>query len=518
MRAHVLSPILSIIAALAAVPATARAQGSVQWGDCPPVQEGFPDIGDQECALIRVPLDYREPRGAKIGIAISRIRAADPAQRRGVLLLNIGGPGGRGLDMPRLALALYPQNILDSYDLIGFDPRGVGRSAPITCGLSPEVSFLAFPTQEQEGGFAATVDFARDVAGACEANAGSALPFMTTANTARDMERIRVALGEEMVSYLGYSYGTYLGAVYASLFPSRADRFVLDSSVHPDWVWRAQFRSWGEGGDARFVDFIDYAIANDATLNFGDTPDEIRALYFRLFAQAEAEPVIFDEFIVDGPLFRLLTFAFLQNDVLFSELARLWQTVQGSAAAAVAAPPRFPEVPPDNADVSAGAVLCGDVEWSRSIRRYRRELAIDTRRSPMFGAIGSNIWPCAFWPNSPIEPAVPLSSEGPADHILIVNTLRDPNTPLPGAERMHEVLGQRARLVLVDAGGHGVFGLIDNICATDAVSDFLAEGVLPPSDTSCPAGAAALSVESELRSQASRAAWREMSPIRYRAR
>jgi hypothetical protein len=152
----------------------------IQWGECPPVQEGFPEIGTQQCALVRVPLDYRRPTGALIDVAVSRISAADPAKRRGALLLNIGGPGGRGLDMPRLALALYPQEIVEAYDLIGFDPRGIGRSVPVSCGLSPERSLRAVPMLAEDGGFEATANFARDVAAACGGAAGSILPFITT--------------------------------------------------------------------------------------------------------------------------------------------------------------------------------------------------------------------------------------------------------------------------------------------------------------------------------------------------
>ncbi len=111
-----------------------------------PCREGFPEVGDQQCALLPVPLDYRAPNGRKINIALSRIKAADPAKRRGVLLLNIGGPGGRGLDLPRFATALYPQSVLDSYDLIGFDPRGIGRSAPVSCGLTEDEAFRHFPS------------------------------------------------------------------------------------------------------------------------------------------------------------------------------------------------------------------------------------------------------------------------------------------------------------------------------------------------------------------------------------
>jgi pimeloyl-ACP methyl ester carboxylesterase len=521
MTAHFISNVLSAasLAVLFTVTApSAHAQSTVSWGECPPVQEGFPDIGEQQCALLSVPLDYRAPNGRTIQIAVSRIKAADPTKRRGVLLLNIGGPGGRGLDFPRFATALFPQSVLDAYDLIGFDPRGVGRSAPVTCGLTPEQSSQAFPQLEQEHSFDATATFARNVAASCAGTMGNTLPFITTANTARDMDRIRVALGEAKISYFAYSYGTYLGAVYASLFPTRADRWVLDSAVNPDWLWRAQFRSWGPGGEARFADFAAYAIANEETLHFGGTPEEVRALYLKLLEEADANPIDFDGFRVDGPMFRVLNFSFLNNDATFADIARLWQAIRdGEGRSDGASAANFPEVPPDNTEMSTGAVLCDDVAWPRSVDQYRRELAADTKRFPLFGPLGSHIWACAFWATSPIEPPVPLTSNGPANKILILNTLRDPATPLPGAQRMREGFGQRARLILVEGGGHAIFGLMDNVCATQTVADYLAEGVFPDADATCPANPASATRQDErssVREQAIRAVLRELMPMR----
>lgn len=512
------------IAALGMLPLKSDAQiiTPIEWGKCPPIQEGFPPGSNQECATVSVPLDYRAPSGAKIDIAISRIKASNPAKRRGVLLLNSGGPGGRGLDMPRFALALFPQSIAETYDLIGFDPRGVGRSAPITCGLTPEQASETFPQLEQDGSFEATATFARDVADGCAASAGPVLPFITTANTARDMDRIRIALGETKVSYFAYSYGAYLGAAYASLFPNRTDRFVLDSAINPDLLWRDQFRSWGAGGEVRFPDFVNFAIANEASVRFGNTPAEVRALYFELIARADANPIDFAGLRVNGPMFRVLSLGFLSNDDSFPVMVALWQAVRdGSTTPAArsstgaASVLSFPEIPPDNQSVSSGAVLCDDIAWSRSVDQYRDEFAADTQSFPLFGPVGSHIWPCAFWPNEPIEAPVTLSANGPANNILILNTLRDPLTPLPGAQRMREILGQRARLVLVDAGGHAILGLINNECAANTASEFLVGGVVPD-DTTClanPPGATATTAPSAARLEAIRAVLREMLPI-----
>ncbi|MYU19592.1 alpha/beta fold hydrolase, partial [Streptomyces sp. SID8361] len=186
---------------------------------------------EYQCATIKVPLDYRVPGGKRIDMAISRIKSTAPDQRHGVLLANPGGPGGPGLDMPMLMKESLPESARQKYDLIGFDPRGVGRSTPVTCGLEPEEENWLRPYKEAT--FDKDVAWARDVARKCREKSGATLKHITTRNTARDMDLLRAVLGEKKVSYFGYSYGTYLGAVYTQMFPGRADRFVLDSAVDP---------------------------------------------------------------------------------------------------------------------------------------------------------------------------------------------------------------------------------------------------------------------------------------------
>ncbi len=469
----------------------------IQWSACPPTPD-LPDAG-MECATLRLPLDYRAPHGRKIDVAISRIRSANPGARRGVLLLNPGGPGGPGVDIPRLFFVLLPQSVLDRYDLIGFDPRFVGTSTPVTCGLTEQEAIQALVPLEQPGGFPATVSFMHEVADRCDEESGDVLRFATTANTARDMDRIRQALGEAKISYFGYSYGTYLGAVYASLFPGRTDRVVLDSSVHPRWVWRPQFRSWGPGGELRFPDFANFAAANDATYHLGDTPREVSRLFFDLLERADENPLVLpDGTILDGPMFRVFTFSGLYFDSSFPDTAALWQMVNESSDSAAAQeairnlrrPPSEVDVPVDNSTASGLAILCGDIAWPRSVEEYRQGFLSDSRRFPMFGSLGSNIWPCAFWHSQPPEPPVPITPNGPRN-ILILQNRRDPATPYPGGPGMREALGQRARLVSVDQGGHTVYLLTPNVCGNDVTTAFLVDGTLPGGDISCPASAAA---------------------------
>ncbi|MFB7057526.1 alpha/beta fold hydrolase, partial [Streptomyces vinaceus] len=237
-------PLLSATQASAA-PAAEYTPQKPAWQRCSTDQPA-----SYECATIKVPLDYRRPQGRTIDLAISRIKSENPAKRHGAMLLNPGGPGGPGLDLPLMMNELMPKDVRDQYDLIGFDPRGVGASTPITCGMTDTEQNFDRPYKEET--FPADVAWARTVADKCREKSGSVLPFITTRNTARDMDAIRAALGEKKISYVGYSYGTYLGAVYTQMFPQRSDRFVLDSGVDPQRIWRGMIQVWATEAEPAF--------------------------------------------------------------------------------------------------------------------------------------------------------------------------------------------------------------------------------------------------------------------------
>jgi pimeloyl-ACP methyl ester carboxylesterase len=204
-----------------------------------------------ECATVEVPLDYGDPDGAGIEIMVSRLASTDPDRRRGVLLLNPGGPGGSGLAMPAELVSFgLPAGVLDGYDLIGMDPRGVGHSSPVSCGFTVDDGYwggIAFYAVDDAAVDAQAV-VAEAIADQCAENdTGGLLPHLSTVNTARDMDRVRAALGEEKISYFGHSYGSALGAAYTALFPERSDRIVLDSSTDPS---RTQYELFQQSGPA----------------------------------------------------------------------------------------------------------------------------------------------------------------------------------------------------------------------------------------------------------------------------
>ncbi|WP_399937316.1 alpha/beta hydrolase [Streptomyces sp. BBFR25] len=451
--------------------------GALKWGPCP---EGAaaPRL---ECATLRVPLDYRDPDGRRIEIAVSRLASEKPAQRRGVLLTNPGGPGGSGLLYPAvLAASGLPQKVLDSYDIIGFDPRGVGHSTPVTCNLTQE--------QQWRGNFPPYAHTAADVtrearpARKIAEQCGSSrtawmLPHTTTANTARDMDRIRTALGEPKLSYLGASYGSYLGAVYTTLFPRRGDRIVLDSNLGPGGYDYTAMRLFARGLKDRFPDFAAFAVAHPE-YGLGTTPKQIRAKFFELAERLDAKP----QQNVDGTAFRAHTFELLYVDGSMPRLAEFWQAADTGGQLPLPEPPADLE----NLMASRFAVVCGDSRWPRTLREYRRNVAVDRLKYPMLGGSTASINPCAFWPRKRTEPPVRITDRGPSN-VLMVQNERDPGTPLAGARELRRAFGGRATLVTADQGGHGVYPYGRNACANDAATKFLTTGERPARDLACAA-------------------------------
>ncbi|WSQ06661.1 alpha/beta fold hydrolase [Streptomyces sp. NBC_01231] len=462
---------------------------TVRWGPCrekaasekATVASEKAALPRLECSTLEVPLDYRDPDGRQIEIAISRLASKKPSQRRGVLLTNPGGPGITGLGYPAvLAGSGLPQEVLDSYDLIGFDPRGVGRSTPVTCDLTPEqqargnvppYAHTAADVAREEGN-------ARTIAEQCATSRTAwMLPHTTTANTARDMDRIRAALGEPKLSYLGASYGSYLGAVYTTMFPKRSDRIVLDSNLGPRGYDVTAMRSLARGMEDRFPDFAAFAAAHPE-YGLGTTPEQVRAKFFDLAERLEAKPV--QGF--DATMFRGITFDRLYSDADMPLVAKTWQALDTDQP-----PPPVPPIPNMENFMSARfSVICGDTRWPETVREYQRNVAVDRLKYPMLGGSTAGIGPCAFWPDERVEPPVRIGDRGPSN-VLMAQNERDPGTPLAGAQELRRAFGKRATMVTADQGGHGVYPFGPNTCANDAVTAFLTTGQRPSQDLACAA-------------------------------
>lgn len=472
-------------------------------GRLPPVDEGgrSPKThpAEFECATIKVPLDYRAPGGERIDLAISRIKSTAPDKRHGVLFSNPGGPGGRGLSMPLGMQERLPESAQQKYDLIGFDPRGVGESSPVSCDLTPEEENPLRPYKEET--FDKDVAWAREVANKCEEKSGDTLPHITTRNTARDMDLIRAILGEKKISYVGYSYGTYLGAVYTQLSPGRADRFVLDSAVDPARAWRGMIQWWAEGAEPAFDRWTEWAAERSEKYDLGATPKEVDRTFWDLVAQADEKPIEFEGQPVTGDDIR----SGMRGEIFSPQYAteafvELKKAPAGEPASAKRlapfAGPEEPrtagaaagaaEAPADNGTASFWTVVCGDnsAAWSRDPESYRQDAIEDKGRYPLYGDFASSIKPCAFWDRS-VEPATKVNNKVGA---LVVQNEWDPQTPLPSGQALHAALKGSKMLTVLGGEGHGVYPN-GNACTDGTVTDYLLTGKLPAKDVTCEATA-----------------------------
>ncbi|HUQ57708.1 alpha/beta hydrolase [Lentzea sp.] len=476
-----LAAVVTAAAALVVTPGVSSAApvSGVRWAACPS-DVALPDL---ECGTLSVPLDYRKPEGRKTEVMISRLASKSQEKRRGVLLTNPGGPG-EGLTFPFFLKALgMPRSVLDAYDVIGMDPRGIGYSSPATCDLTEEQMAAGSvpPYAVTQADVRKRADETKKMAEQClKSSTADELPYNTTANIARDLDRVRAALGERKASFLGYSYGTYLGSVYATLFPKTSDRVVIDSNL-PATGWDVEGgRLFGRGVEDTFPDFAKWAAAHPE-YDLGTTPAQVRAKYFDLAGRLDAKPSAEG---VNGQIFRLLTFTglYATGDAAFSKMAAQWKALDTGTPLP---PEEVPDVPRVESLISGRLhVICGDSEWPSSVRTYERNVAVDRVRHPMFGAAAANIQPCAFWPK-PVEKQVLPSGRGPRN-VLMVQNERDPATPLAGARSTRRAFGDRAAMITVDQGGHGAYLIGKNRCANDRVSAYLLDGQRPD-DTRCAA-------------------------------
>lgn len=312
----------------------------------------------------------------------------------------------------------------------------------------------------------------------------------TTANEVRDIDRFRQALGERKLSAWGVSYGTYVGAVYAQTYPQHTDRWVLDSSGDPDprRVARGWLANMSQAADDRFPDFAAWAAdpARDAEgLRLAEHPEQVRPLLLELAARLDREPKESD--VAGTPLtgnrLRQALQSALYGDALFPGLARLVRAAQDPAARPTLPPELAQPMPDTDAAVMVG-VICNDVRWPLGAAGYEEAVAADRAAHPLTAGMPANVTPCSFWKDRPREEPTRITDRGPSN-ILMIQNLRDPSTPYFGALKMRRALGDRARLVTVDHGGHGVYLAGGNACGDRAVTHYLTTGTRPQQDTYC---------------------------------
>ncbi|MFD5259141.1 alpha/beta hydrolase [Streptomyces bobili] len=458
---------------------------SLAWADC---QGGF------ECANADVPLDYREPHGKTITLAVVRKKAADPTKRKGTLFMQPGGPGNSGVDFVRNNHADLPAALRDSFDVFGYDVRGVGRSSPLTC--FDDARYTRAVTEAKgvpgPGAFEPALREAAEFDQACADNAGELLPYVGTEYVARDIDLLREALGEQQLTYYGRSFGSYIGTVYAAMFPKRVRALTLDGAYDPVHYANRPYaydRPQYLALDGAMSRFLDWCAADQATCGFGE--GNPRAAFEKLKADLDAAPVpTANGGRANGyTLVYRLMFNINEGKVIWPALGAALHKAQlrdnTSFLLRPPSPASFDFLGPNV------AVECVDRDYPRDLRRLKRNVTANAKAAPLLGpamAYGPPTYDhqhataCVQWPGERVSRYDGSYRAKGSAPILVLGTTGDPDTPYRDAVALSRQL-HNASLLTFQAEGHTAFGR--SACATDAVVGYLMDLVVPASGTTC---------------------------------
>jgi pimeloyl-ACP methyl ester carboxylesterase len=459
---------------------------SAAEADGPPVTPltWSPCNGDLQCASLVVPLNYADPGGPTIAIALERHPAEDPSARLGSLVINPGGPGVSGLDDMRNELAALTPQLLDDFDIVTFDPRGVERSDPVSCGETPGAPppTLSDPVPTTPTAQTTTINGLRQYAAACEKASGTVLPYVGSIDVSRDLDRLRQALGDAGLTYMGQSYGTLLGLTYASLFPTHVRAMVLDSVIDPALSFNQITAGQAQGFEKELDAFFSWC-ASDAVCPWRPTGDPTSALLALIAASASSPvPAANGRVAGAGELYdALLDGLYARSDwpALGDALAA---DAAGQGGEVVTMSDRYNANGSTNGSDAGLAVDCLDHPVSHDLAAYGYLAAGLKTSAPVFGPLLA--WgeaACAAWPVPPTRPVGPVSAAG-SPPMLVVGTTSDPATPYAWAVSVaHEL--RHAVLLTRDGDDHVAY--FYSSCVQGYVQSYLVSGITPPPGTTC---------------------------------
>ena len=479
---------------------------SIDWQDCP---DGAPF----KCGTVTVPLDYEHPDGRTITIALKKLPASDGNAEHGSLFTNPGGPGASGIETVKDPAAM-PEELRGAYDIIGFDPRGVGQSTPITCWTDDEIkqSLTApddgstNPMKPLKGVTSKNVP-AQDKIDQGAANAARCaqhsevpelLDHVGTRDVARDLDVLRATNGNAKLNYLGTSYGTHIGAVYADLFPDRVGRAVLDGAMDPSQRWadgEAEVTAFKEGV---LRQYIEHCQAHDGCPLTGSTDEAIAQLTAfvdgldqapltapdsSVTVNTQEATTIIQHYAVEKP----------DWDALTAMLAPAMNNRDGALMVAAKQSTLASQLPTTAEQAVAGAntlfmsaaVICNDYpDTADTVSDWDAQAAAERKTSPFFGGTSHGLDAyCRGWGHRAQTPPQETHAEG-SDPILVVGLTKDSRTLYPWAQSLTDQL-DNGHLLTVEGYGHVTFG--SNACATAAMTDFLVNGTVPAEGTTCAA-------------------------------
>ncbi|MFV2173307.1 alpha/beta hydrolase [Actinomadura sp. LOL_016] len=452
------------------------------WRDCG---------GGFQCATVQVPLDYARPQSEKVGISVIRLPARDKSQRIGSLLTNPGGPGGSGIGFARQAAAAFGSDLRERFDIVGFDPRGVGESDPVRCNTTAQLDqFFATDSSPDDPDERKTLaSRSRQFADNCSSKQKAALPHVGTADAARDMDVLRAALGDDKLTYYGASYGTYLGAFYAEQFPKNVRALVLDGAVDPRLSSTDILIEQAKGFETAFRAFAEDCAAQPGC-PLGDSPDAATKNLGKFLTETDEKPLtargdsrkVTESLATMGIATALYAKEYWPT--LRQGLAQAMQRDDGTVLLTLA------DQMVDRKDGSYSnqtdanmAVNCVDKPNPPDADAYAEAVGKAEQSAPLFGEFV--VWgglPCVYWPTQTEKAPGPVAAKGSAP-ILVIGTTRDPATPYSWAESLAGQL-QSGVLLTLDGDGHTAYLQADP-CISRATDHYLVTAEPPKDGTVC---------------------------------
>jgi pimeloyl-ACP methyl ester carboxylesterase len=457
---------------------TARTAGPIHWGSC--AAHHYPGLSFDhrvKCAALKVPLDYNKPRGATITLALSRLpHSSSAANYQGVMLSNPGGPGGSGLSLgPALASAV-PHGVGHDYDWVSWDPRGVGSSKP---AIHCQNDYFAAPRRKYDPTSKSLLSYwlkrSKSYADACEKRYPTLLRNMTTIDSAKDMNFIRKALGVSRISYYGYSYGTYLGQVYSTLYPNHLKRMVLDSNVDPRKVWYQANLDQDRAFDRNIHIYFGWVAKYHAVYHLGSTQKAVSRRYYKDLATLAKKP--------DGRLGPDEWADALESAAYYrfswEDLARAWASyaLKGHPGPMIQQYVESDDPGNDNEFAVYNAVQCTDTQWPTKWSRWKRDNDAYNKKYPFL--TWGNAWfnaPCLYWG---AKAHTPIKINGKATKsVLLIDETLDAATPYAGSLEVRK-LYPHSSLIAEPGGTTHADSLDGDSCVDDLVATYLRTGHRP---------------------------------------
>jgi pimeloyl-ACP methyl ester carboxylesterase len=443
--------------------------GTLAWKSC-----SGDSLDPLQCARLSVPFDYNNPSKGSFSLKLVKHPAKIRTKRVGSMLVNPGGPGFGGTDLPENAESYFSTTLIDTFDIIGWDPRGTGESTPaVDCVDNYDKYFTDDPTPETEAEHQVLIDVSKAFNAECEKRSGEILPYISTNATARDMDTIRAALGEEKITFFGFSYGSELGATWATMFPSTVRAAVLDGATDPTSNYMQGGLDQAKGFETEFTKFLAQCSANKKCpfYNNGDA----EGAFDELIKKLDERPLVFSKTraLVNQAIAYVAVSQAMYSSTMWPELeVALRDAQEGDGAGLMSLFDSYYQRTPDgkygNELEAFNAIMCLDDPGPKTVEETDSYIPRFLEVAPRLGISFTGGYTCVFWPAKP-DPRIEITGKG-AGPIIVVGTTGDAATPLASSQKMASTL-EDGRLIVVSEDRHTGYGAND--CVVSAVDNYL---------------------------------------------